>query len=222
MADRGTAEPAPGEHLVRHAPIDRIYHWLMAASVLVLVGTGFLPVIGVKFSWVVPHWIAGLILILVVLFHIAWAVRWQKLKQMGVGPRDIGDLLATFRAVSGRSDAPPPKSGKYLLAQRLYHHAIAVTVLATCVTGGLMLVKQDTPIWKRDPYWLSDGNWGIIYVVHGLASIAVLSLILIHVYFAIRPEKLFYTRSMIKGWITRREFEAHHDRDRWNADKTAP
>lgn len=193
----------------------------MAASVLVLVGTGFLPIIGIKFPWVVPHWIAGLILILVALFHIAWAVRWQKLKQMGVGPRDIGDLLATFCAVSGRSDAPPPKPGKYLLAQRLYHHAIAVTVLATCVTGGLMMVKQDTPIWKRDPYWLSDGNWGIIYVVHGLAAIAVLSLILIHIYFALRPEKLFYTRSMIKGWITRREFEAHHDRDRWNADKSA-
>jgi hypothetical protein len=40
-------------------------------------------------------------------------------------------------------------------------------------------------------------------------------LIMMHVYFALRPEKLFYTRSMILGWITRGEFNANHDADIW-------
>jgi len=27
------------------------------------------------------------------------------------------------------------------------------------------------------------------------------------------------TRSMFRGWITRREFEEHHDKQRWAADE---
>ncbi|MBT4718824.1 MAG: cytochrome b/b6 domain-containing protein, partial [Rhodospirillaceae bacterium] len=34
----------------------------------------------------------------------------------------------------------------------------------------------------------------------------MLAMIIIHIYFAIRPEKLWITRSMIWGWITRAEY----------------
>ena len=39
-----------------------------------------------------------------------------------------------------------------------------------------------------------------------------------HVYFAIRPEKRWQTRSMIKGWITREEYLQHHDPSLWPVD----
>ena len=41
-----------GDQVLRHHLADRLYHWLMAACMLVLLFTGFLPVLGVNFgSW---------------------------------------------------------------------------------------------------------------------------------------------------------------------------
>jgi hypothetical protein len=39
--------------------------------------------------------------------------------------------------------------------------------------------------------------------------------VIAHVYFAVRPEKRWITKSMIVGWITRRQYLEHHDPDRW-------
>jgi hypothetical protein len=47
----------------------------------------------------------------------------------------------------------------------------------------------------------------------------LVTMVMMHVYFALRPEKLKFTRAMILGWITRREFEEHHDPQRWQVDR---
>ena len=78
-----------------------------------------------------------------------------------------------------------------------------------------MLVKVDTPWWERDPYWISDGAWGIVYAVHGFSALLLITLVMTHVYFALRPEKALYLRSMIRGWITREEYLREHDPERW-------
>ena len=78
-----------------------------------------------------------------------------------------------------------------------------------------MMVKVDTPLWTRDPYWLSDSTWGVVYVLHGVAAMTSITLIMVHVYFALRPEKLWQTRSMILGWITGSEYAEQHDPARW-------
>jgi hypothetical protein len=44
-------------------------------------------------------------------------------------------------------------------------------------------------------------------------------MVMIHVYFALRPEKWKYTRAMIRGWITRQEFDEQHDPQRWQVDR---
>ena len=51
--------PKKTKKIIRHHLPDRIFHWVMAVCMLVLLFTGFLPIVGVKFSWVDPHWIAG-------------------------------------------------------------------------------------------------------------------------------------------------------------------
>ena len=38
------------DRIVRHRLPDRIFHWVMAASVLALLATGFLPILGVRFA----------------------------------------------------------------------------------------------------------------------------------------------------------------------------
>ncbi len=105
--------------------------------------------------------------------------------------------------------------------QKLYHHLAAAVVLVAVVTGLIMLAKIDSPFWERNPYWVSDGTWGVIYVAHGLAALSSITLVIAHVYFAFRPEKRWLTRSMVRGWITRAEYLEQHDAERWNIAEEA-
>ncbi|HEX6992808.1 MAG TPA: cytochrome b/b6 domain-containing protein [Gammaproteobacteria bacterium] len=210
----GAAERA-SSRIERHALIDRLFHWVTAVTVLVLLATAFLPVLGVQFAWVTPHWIAGLVLIAAILFHVVRAPLAQSLRAMWIGADDLRDLAAIARFNLRLASAPPPKPGKYSLAQKLIHLLFAVVLLTAAVTGALMMVRMDTPWWQRNPYWLADSTWGIVYVLHGLAALLLVTMIIAHVYFALRPEKLLFTRSMIRGWITREEYERHHDPERW-------
>ena len=205
------------EQVVRHRLPDRLYHWTMAVAVLTLLGTGFLPILGWKFEWVTAHWIAGLVLAALVVLHIVRASFWLDFWSMVV---DVDDVYSGWRAITeafGRRGPPPLKPGKYSLLQKLYHLAVAGVILALVATGLLMLLKIDTPLWRRNPYVLADYQWGYIYVVHGFAAMALITMVMIHVYFALRPDEWRLTRSMFRGWITRREFEEHHDTGRWVA-----
>ena len=198
-----TSGSAPVERIQRHKSIDRAYHWLMAVSVLVLLLTAFLPILGIKFEWVGIHWVTGLVLTVIVLMHIIRATIWQNFWAMMIDSTDLKD--------------PFGKPGKYSPAQKLYHLAIAVLVLAAIASGLLMWRKVDTPFWQRDPYWLSTDSWGVVYAIHGVAAMALVTMVIIHVYFALRPDEWHLTRSMLRGWITRKEYQDHHDPRRWAA-----
>src|SRR4029078_12576568 len=75
----------------------------------------------------------------------------------------------------------------------------------------------------RDPYFISDTWRGFTYVTHGLGGVGLVGLVIAHVYFAARPEKWWITKSMILGWITRRQYLEHHEPSRWRVVRsTAP
>jgi hypothetical protein len=42
---------------------------------------------------------------------------------------------------------------------------------------------------------------------------------MLHVYLALRPDNLWITRSMLLGWITKEEYLAHHNPERWRVSK---
>ena len=152
------------ERVIRHRGADRLFHWIMAASVLVLLGTGLLPALGVRFDWVALHWMAGLVLVAAIVFHLG-RVAWRRgIATMLPAQRDGEELRALFGAAA-------PRTGKYSVAQKAMHHAVAVLSLAAAATGLLMMVKVDTPLWKRNPYWLDAATWGGVYVVHGFAAL---------------------------------------------------
>jgi cytochrome b subunit of formate dehydrogenase len=58
-------------------------------------------------------------------------------------------------------------------------------------------------------------TWGLMYVLHGLAGVGLIALIMMHIYFAVRPEKLVITKSMITGSLDRDHYLEHHDPERW-------
>jgi cytochrome b subunit of formate dehydrogenase len=205
--------------IVRHALVDRLFHWITAACVLTLLATAFLPIVGVEFGWVTAHWITGVVLIAAVLFHIVRGLFWQSLRTVWIGAADVRDALAIVRSTLRIGQAAPAKPGKYSFAQKLIHAAFAVVVLTVSVTGAFMLARVNTPWWKSNPYLLADKTWGVVYVLHDLAALSLVTMVMTHVYFALRPEKLLFTRAMIRGWITRDEFGEHHDPNRWQVDR---
>jgi len=211
-----------GDRVIRHKGPDRIYHWIMAATVLTLLVTAFLPIAGVMFPWVTIHWIAGVVLTLIVLYHIVRALIWLDWRAMlTIDGGDVRRAVQSAGWMFRARQAPPDRPGKYPLLQKLYHYGIAVLIIALIVTGGMMLAKVDGPFWKRDPYFFSTATWAAVYVIHDLAAMAVLGMVVVHIYFAIRPEKLWITRSMIVGWITRREYLDNHDPALWRVDDEA-
>jgi cytochrome b subunit of formate dehydrogenase len=209
---------ASAGRIVRHAFADRLFHWVAAACVLTLLGTAFLPIVGVEFGWVTVHWVTGVVLAAAVLYHFVRVVLRGTWGSMWIGRADFADALDVAGSALRRT-LPTRRPGKYSVAQKLIHHAFTAVVLTTLVTGGLMLLRIDTPWWRRNPYLLGDSTWGIVYVLHGLAALLLITMVMMHVYFALRPEKLKFTRAMILGWITRGEFDAHHDENRWRVDR---
>jgi formate dehydrogenase subunit gamma len=208
------------ERIQRHSLMARLFHWVMAAAMFVLLFSAFLPVAGIKFPWVTWHWIAGMVLTGSILFHIIHATFWLDFWSIWVGPKDIPELKAELQREMGR-DVPGPKSGKYPLGNRLYHTAAVVTGLSAIVSGVLMMSRVRTPFLTRNPYLLGDATWGLTYVLHGLAGVALVGLVIAHVYFGMRPEKWWITKSMILGWITRRQYLEHHEPQRWRVVKDA-
>lgn len=204
--------------IVRHAGFDRLIHWVTAACVFVLLATGFLPVLGVDFAWVAIHWWTGFVLIAAVLAHVVRSLISKRVGRIWFRRRDISDAVQIAKINLRLSSGALPRPGKFSFAQKLIHFAFAVVVLAACVTGSLMMVKIDTPWWDRNPFWLSDETWGLIYVVHGFSAMLLITMVMTHVYFAIRPEKAMFLRSMVLGWITRDEFERAHDPKRWRVN----
>lgn len=210
MFIRSEARPsAAGRKLLRHAAIDRAFHWVMALSVFVLLATGVLPIIGVDFDWLTIHWVSGLVLTAAVALHVVRSIFWQRPADMWVG---VKDLQEPFDSAI--------KPGKYSFAQKGMHHVMSLLVLAVIVTGIALLWVIDTPWWERSNA-LEESTLGWMFVLHGLSTLGLIGFTALHVYFAVRPEKRFYTRSMISGWISEDEFKANHDTARWVPKESA-
>jgi formate dehydrogenase subunit gamma len=186
------------DRLIRHAGIDRLFHWVTAATMTVLLATSLLPIVGIRFAWYQVHWIAGIILTVAILLHVIRVLFWQRLRTIMLRTVDL----------SGKP------AGKYTAAQKLMHLGWSVAILVGIVTGLFMIMKAGVPFLERDPYVYSLRAWGVLTLLHDLAALLSVFLILVHVYFAILPEKRAYLRAMVSGGITRRELGSGHDLDR--------
>ena len=213
------AGPVPAglpERIQRHTLAARIFHWAMSATMLTLLVTAFVPVMGLEIpAWVTIHWIAGVAMIATILYHIVHAIGWQDFwSMMNFGPSFFRDLFAQMQHLMS-SSAPEPKSGKYPIDHRLYHHAVIVFSLGAAVTGVIMMMRIDTPFFTRDPYLVSDQTAGLIFAIHGIAGVGFILLIASHIYFALRPDKRWITWSMVRGWIDREHYVEHFDPNKW-------
>ncbi len=206
----------------RHSLAARAFHWVMAASMFVLLFTAFLPKAGVRFNWVTYHWIAGTVLTVSIVFHVIHASFWLNFWAIWPDKADLEDARKRLLRSLGRPAPPPRKAAKYPLENKLYHGAIIATGLSAILTGVFMMFRVRTIFFPRNPYLFGDMTWGMMYVLHGLAGVGLITLVMVHVYFALRPEKLEITKSMIYGSMQREFYLKHHDPLRWPVDASKP
>ena len=205
LANKKMDKPsAEGRRVMRHESFDRWFHWIMAASIIVLIVTGVAPILGWRLAWLDIHWISGLILTFVVVVHIIRGFFWQDFKSMLLGVKDFGEPFDSAK-----------KPGKYSFEQKGMHWTVTVVALAVIVNGVLMFMEMTTPFWERTNDMPED-TLGLIFLLHGLSTLALVALAATHIYFSLRPEKIFYTRSMISGWISEEEMAANHDTGKWS------
>ena len=211
------APPGIPERIERHSLAARLFHWTMAASMLTLLLTAFVPIMGFDFpAWLTIHWVAGLVLIATIVYHIIHSIGWQDFWSMSPRPRDIGEGVAQLKHLMSSSAPEPEKAGKYPFDHRLYHPTIVVASLAAIITGVMMMIRIATPLFAGgNPYYLSEATVGLVFVIHGFAGVSFILLVASHIYFALRPEKHWLTWSMIRGWIGRDDYVAHFDPDKW-------
>jgi cytochrome b subunit of formate dehydrogenase len=208
------------ERIQRHSLAARLFHWIMAVAMFVLLFTAFLPKVGVQFAWVTWHWIAGVVLTASIIFHIIHASFSMDFWAIWPDKADIEDASRRLRRALGQSAPEPRKFAKYPLENKLYHGVIVLAGLAATITGVFMMFRVRTPFFTRNPYLFGDMTWGLMYVLHGLAGVGLIALVMVHVYFAVRPEKFDLTKSMVFGSISREHYLEHHDPERWVPETT--
>jgi cytochrome b subunit of formate dehydrogenase len=207
------------ERVARHSLAARLFHWIMAAAMFTLLFTAFLPRIGIQFDWVTYHWIAGAVLTVSIIFHVIHASFWLDFWSIWPDRADVQDAVRRIQRFFGRPAPPPRRFAKYPLENKLYHGAIIAAGLSAIATGVFMMSRVRTIFFPRNPYLFGDMTWGLMYVLHGLAGVGLIALVMVHVYFAIRPEKLDITKSMIFGSMRRGFYVEHYDPERWKIDE---
>jgi len=179
------------ERVPRHNLSARLFHAIMALSMLTLLFTAFLPKVGVQFDWVTYHWIAGIVLSISVIYHIFDAFWFQEFWSIWPDKIDVEDAGNRVKRALGQDAPEPRKFAKYPLENKLYHLAVMLAGLSAIVTGLFMMKRVRTPFFERNPYLFGDMTWGWMYVLHGLAGVGFVALVITHIYMAVRPEKNF-------------------------------
>ena len=219
MSDSNESAGAESGRIIRHSLAERMFHWVTAVCMFVLLGTALLPIFGINFNWLTPHWIAGIVLTMAVLMHAIRAFTSLQWRDMSLGFGEMFDSVRAELSIVRGTHVNRIRIAKYSVAQKLYHLGMSIVVLVAIGTGLVMMIGIDTPFWDRGAVSISERTRGVVFVAHGVATLLSISMIIIHVYFALRPEKMYFTRSMIRGWITRIEYEKHHDTDLWRGEE---
>ena len=108
------------DKVLRHSFAARVFHWLMSATMFVLLVTAFFPIIGLEFDWVPWHNWAGVIFTGTIVWHIVHTTVWLDFWSIWAGPKDIPEFKALMLRETGQIDKAPPPA-KYPLGNQLYH-----------------------------------------------------------------------------------------------------
>ena len=99
-----------------------MFHWIMAASMLTLLVTAFVPILGLKFAWVEIHWMAGIVLTISIIYHIIHASFWLDFWSIWLNREDVAEAIARFKRAMGAARSGAPQGGEISVGQQDVSH----------------------------------------------------------------------------------------------------
>ena len=151
--EKGFAEPIPGsrmrhlpERVPRHSLAARLFHWIMAAAMFMLLFTAFLPKVGIQFNWVAYHWIAGSVLTVSIHFshHPRHLLPGLLVDLAGQG--GPGGCMEAVPALHGTSRRPAAKVCQVSAGEQALSWRVMLAGLAVIATGVFMMLRVRTDL----------------------------------------------------------------------------
>lgn len=185
---------AEGLTVTRMSLGQRVQHFILATSFIVLAITGFalkFPETGASRllganegfrSW--AHRGAGIVLIVIGLYHLFYILARKEgrrlVKDLFPTPKDLTDLIGTLRYLAGFSDKKPP-IGRFGYAEKMEYWAVIWGTIIMGVTGFTIWFKMD--VTRFLPRWAVDVAITIHYYEAVLACLAIVVWHFYHVIF---------------------------------------
>lgn len=208
---------------VRMTKNERIQHGTLAVSFIILVITGF----ALRFPdawWVVPvrdispwmfeirslaHRIAGVLMILVSLYHIYYIFAVPRGKELvrDLLPRikDATDLIGAFKYYFGLSETKP-KFSRFSYIEKAEYWALIWGTIVMVVTGFIL--------WFDNTFMglLTKLGWDVARTIHYYeAWLATLAIVVWHFYFiSFNPDVYPLNLAFWKGTLTEEEMDDEH------------
>ncbi len=212
-----TTPKSKREKLLRQNLVNRFVHWTTALAIFLLILTGFgqMPLynrynvtklpgaewLGDYIITINLHYLAAVLLIFVVFFHIINAfIR----KEFDIFPRrgDFKESYLIIKAMITKGKEPP--CGKYLAEQRLAYFYIGFNVLLLIITGLIKMYKNLPGV--ELPYSLLF--WTTM--LHNIGTVLLILGIIGHLAAFIFKENRALLPGMFTGYIDRNYAEHRH------------
>lgn len=194
----------------RHNLAIRFTHWVTAASIFILLFTGFgqMPIYKRYYVDQLPglawssnffttlniHYMAAIVLIFISFYyatHLLAGKKWDIIPRKG----DFKESIQIFAAMLGL--AQEPENDKYLAEQRLAFAVTAFSIMALIITG-IMKVYKNMPTVE-----FSSGTIFWLAQIHNLFTVILLLSIIIHLLAFLIKDNRPLVVSMFTGYIER-------------------
>jgi formate dehydrogenase gamma subunit len=203
---------------------ERIQHFLLLSSFLVLILTGF----GLKFpeafwvKWIVAvvgvnafearsliHRIAALVMISASLYHLGYILFTQRGKKLVKDflpcKQDIKDFTQSMLYLTGKTEKKP-KFGRFSYIEKMEYWAVVWGTVIMGTTGFIL--------WFENFFlkFVSNTGMDIATAIHYYEAIlASLAILVWHFYFVFfNPDVFPMNKAWFKGFLTKEEMEKEH------------
>lgn len=195
---------AQQEIIYLYSRYERLWHWLQALLIVLLLVTGFeihgeFSLFGFQAA-VEIHNFAGLAWLIAFAFFVFWIFTTGEWRQYVPTSRKMLEVMRYYAVGIFRGEphpVPKRREAKHNPLQRLTYLALAAALLPVqMVTGFLYWGYNSWPAWQLG--WLSLGTLAFL---HMAGAFAILSFLVVHLYMITTGHRvLTHTKAMITGW----------------------
>lgn len=202
-------EPGRGLRIHRFSGAERTFHWLLAVTFFIMLGTGlalFVPRLAdVMARPVAKEWHVNAALALAAGVFALFAAHWPRLRatmrDLDRFDRDDARWLFGWSRLWRRTPAPP--QGRFNAGQKLNSALIAGLMVIEFITGGLLLLGE------RNTSYRFAGT----VIVHNWVTWILIALVVGHLYMAMVNRSTRHAmRGIVVGDVDRDWARRHHEK----------